>query len=70
MSSTFTGDGSEPKSNSAVMGQIQRLTQMHITLLKRLEYRFLNQQVSTVGFKVKALKADARKSILALLERR
>lgn len=51
------------------MGQIQRLTQIQITLLQRLEYRFLNQQVSTMGFKVKTLKVDTRKSILALLER-
>lgn len=68
-SSTFTGHSSDPESNSAALGQIQRLSQTQITLRQRLKYRFLNQQVSTEGFKVKALKVDARKSILALLRK-
>lgn len=70
MSSTFIGGSSDPKSNSgAHLGQIQRLTPTQISLPQRLEYRFLKQQVSTVGFKVKALKVDSRKSFLALLRK-
>lgn len=52
------------------MGQIQGLIPTLTTLLQRLEYRFLNQEVSMVSSKAKTLKADARKSTLALLERR
>lgn len=69
-SSTFTEESPDPESNTAVRGQMQGLIPTLITLLQRLEYRFLNQEVSMVSFKVKTLKVDARRSTLALLERR